>query len=116
MTTFQFDAYVTTVLFDRSGRALFALGERNIGGAFSQDVGALHRIGLAKAAVEARKSQDVLARTKEQIALNLRNRDAGAISELKVAEAVQNRKVEDDNLKQAEAVVVEALAGLQQAE
>jgi multidrug resistance efflux pump len=68
----------------------------------------------ARAVAKARHAQDVLARTKEKIALNLRKRDPGAISTLKVAEAEQNRKAADDNLAQAEAAVNEALAAQQQ--
>jgi multidrug resistance efflux pump len=70
----------------------------------------------ARAGVDKAKAQDDLARTEEKIALNLKKMDPGAISELKVAKARQNRKATDAALKQAEAGVGEALAAQQQAD
>src|SRR6266852_4627157 len=61
------------------------------------------------------KAQDDLAKTQEQIALNLKKMDPGAISTLKVAEAVQNRLAADAGLNQAEAGVGQSQAALQQA-
>ncbi len=73
-------------------------------------------VANARAAVNKAKAQDDLARTEEKIALNLRKMDSGAISELKVARAQQNRKAADAAVKQAEAGVGEALAAQQQAD
>jgi multidrug resistance efflux pump len=70
----------------------------------------------AQAGVVKARASDDLARTDEQIALKLRKMDAGAISELKVTEAVQNRKAADAALKQAQTGADEAQAGVQQAE
>jgi membrane fusion protein (multidrug efflux system) len=67
--------------------------------------------GIAKA-----KAADDLAKTEEQIALNLQKMDAGAISTLRVTQAVQNREAADAALKQARAGADEAQAGVQQAE
>lgn len=67
--------------------------------------------GLAKA-----KAADDLAITQEQIALNLQKTDVGAISTLKVTEAVQNRVAADAAVRQADAGVNQAQAALQQAE
>src|SRR5262249_55205951 len=76
------------------------------------------RAGLANAQEGAAKAKasDALAKTEEQIALDLRKMDAGAISKLKVAQAVQNRKATDAALQQARAAVDEAQAGVRQAE
>src|SRR5262245_10254059 len=56
------------------------------------------------------------AKTQEQIALNLQKSDSGAISTLKVAEAVQNRAAADAAVKQAEASLNQAQAAQRQAE
>jgi multidrug resistance efflux pump len=61
------------------------------------------------------KAQDDLARTQEQIALNLQKLDSGAISVLKVDEAVQNRLAADAAVLQADAGVGQAQAAQQQA-
>jgi multidrug resistance efflux pump len=70
----------------------------------------------AKAAVAKASAADELARTEEQIALNLRKMDAGAISALKVTQTVQNRKAADASLKEAQSGAEEAQAGKRQAE
>jgi multidrug resistance efflux pump len=62
------------------------------------------------------KAQDDLARTQEQIALNLQKINAGAISVLKVAEAVQTRVAADAAVTQAESGVTQAQAAERQAE
>jgi multidrug resistance efflux pump len=70
----------------------------------------------AQAALTRAKAEDNLARTEERIALDLRKEDPGAISDLKVAKAVQNRAAKDAAVKQAEAGVGQAAAALQQAD
>jgi multidrug resistance efflux pump len=70
----------------------------------------------AQAGVAKAKAADDLAKTEEEIALNLRKMDAGAISTLKVTQAVQNREAADAALKQAQTGAEEARAGVQQAE
>src|SRR5262249_28807951 len=68
------------------------------------------------AAADKAKAEDNLAVTEEKIALDLRKVDPGAISDLKVAKAVQNRQAADAALKQAEAAVGEAVAAQGQAD
>jgi multidrug resistance efflux pump len=70
----------------------------------------------AQAGVVKAKASDDLAKTEEQIALKLQKMDAGAVSTLRVAQAVQNREAADAAVKQAKAGVEEAEAGVQQAE
>jgi multidrug resistance efflux pump len=70
----------------------------------------------AQAGVVKAKAADDLARTEEQIALNLQKMDAGAISTLKVTQAVQNREAADAALMQSQTGAEEARAGVQQAE
>ncbi len=70
----------------------------------------------AQAGVAKAKASDDLAKTEEQIALNLQKMNAGAISALKVTQAVQNRQAADAALKQAQTGADEAQAGVQQAE
>src|SRR5262249_3169204 len=70
----------------------------------------------AQAAVTRARAADDLARTEEQIALDLRKMDAGAISKLKVAEAVQNRAAADASVTEAQSGAEEAQASKRQAE
>jgi multidrug resistance efflux pump len=70
----------------------------------------------ARATLTKTKALDELAKTEEKIALDLRKRDPGAISDLKVAKAVQDREAQDAAVKQAEAGVGQAAAGVQQAD
>jgi membrane fusion protein (multidrug efflux system) len=70
----------------------------------------------AKAAVEKAKALDELAMTEEKIAVGLQKVDPGAISDLKVAKAVQNRQAADATLRQSQAGVNEALAAQSQAD
>jgi len=70
----------------------------------------------AKFAVEKAKAQDDLAMTEEKIAVGLQKVDTGAISELKVAKAVQSRQAADAALNQSKAGVIEALASQGQAD
>ena len=61
------------------------------------------------------QAADDLAKTEEQIALNLQKSDAGAISVLRVSQAVQNRQAADAAVDQAKSGVVQAQAAQQQA-
>jgi multidrug resistance efflux pump len=70
----------------------------------------------AQAGVTKAKAADELAKTEEQIALNVQKMDAGAISTLRVTQAVQNRQAADAALKQAQTAADEAQAGVQQAD
>jgi multidrug resistance efflux pump len=70
----------------------------------------------AQAGIAKARAADDLARTEEQIALNLRKMDTGAISTLRVTQAVQNREAADAALRQAQTGAAEAQAGVQQAE
>src|SRR5262249_5889878 len=70
----------------------------------------------SEAAVTKARAADDLARTEEQIALNLQKSDAGAISTLRVTQAVQNRAAADASLKEAQSGVNEAQASKRQAE
>lgn len=69
----------------------------------------------AQANLNKVKAQDDLAKTQEQIAVNLQRIDSGAISQLKVDEAIQNRLAADAAVKQADAGVSQAVAAQQQA-
>src|SRR5262245_14532673 len=73
-------------------------------------------LASAQAGVAKARASDELAKTQEQIDLNLQRRDAGAISTLKVTESVQNREAADAALKQAQMQADEAHAGVGQAE
>jgi membrane fusion protein, multidrug efflux system len=70
----------------------------------------------ARSALTKSMADDELAKTDETIAVGLQKTDPGAISELKVAKAVQNRQAADAAVAQAQAGVNEALAGKQQAD
>jgi membrane fusion protein, multidrug efflux system len=59
---------------------------------------------------------DDLAKTQEQIALNIQRADKAAISLLNVAKATQERQEADAAVQQAEAGVTQAQASVQQAE
>jgi multidrug resistance efflux pump len=72
-------------------------------------------VANARAGVAKAKAADDLAITEETIALNLQKTDTGAISELNVKKAVQNRQTMDAALKQADAGVTEAVAAQAQA-
>jgi len=69
----------------------------------------------AQANLTKAKASDDLARTEEQIALNLQKTDPGAISVLKVTQAKQKCAESAAAVKQAEAGVAEANAAEQQA-
>lgn len=73
-------------------------------------------VAHSEAGVRTAKAADDLAKTEEQIAMNLQKADAGAISELGFNQAVQNREAADAALQAAQIGVDEAQAALQQAE
>lgn len=73
-------------------------------------------VANSQASVLKAKAADDLAKTEEQIAVNLQKTDAGAISALRVTQAVQSREAADATLQSAETGVNEAQAALQQAE
>ncbi|HEV3445630.1 MAG TPA: biotin/lipoyl-binding protein [Gemmataceae bacterium] len=70
----------------------------------------------AQANLNKVRAQDDLAKTQEEIAVNLQRTDAGAISALKVAEAIQNRVAADAAVNQAAAGVTQAVSSELQAE
>ncbi len=72
-------------------------------------------VANAQAGLNKAKAGDDLARIQEQIALNLQKTDTGAISQLKVDEAIQNRLAADAGVMQADAGVAQAQAAQQQA-
>ena len=72
-------------------------------------------VANAQAALNKVKAADDLARTEEQIALNLQKADPGAISVLRVTEAKQKRIEADAAVVQADAGVTAAKAAQQQA-
>ena len=69
----------------------------------------------AQASVTKAKAADELAKTQEQIALNIQRANAGAISVLNVAKARQEREQADAAVQQAEAGVIQAQASALQA-
>ena len=73
-------------------------------------------VASAQAALKKAKAQDELAKTEEQIALNTQKADPGAISALRIAQAVQNRQVGDAAVIQVEAEVAQALAAQRQSD
>jgi multidrug resistance efflux pump len=67
-------------------------------------------VANAVAALTQAKAADELAKTEEQIALKVQKTYSGAISELKVTQAVQNRLAADATVSQATAAVAQAQA------
>ncbi len=72
-------------------------------------------VANSEAGVVKAKAADDLAKTEEQISVNLQKSDAGAISALRVTQAVQNREAADAALQAAGTAVDQAQAALQQA-
>lgn len=70
----------------------------------------------AEANVTKAKAADALAKTQEQIALNIQQQNAAAISKLTVAQATQQREEADAAVAQAQAAAVQADAGIISAE
>ncbi|UGY20786.1 efflux RND transporter periplasmic adaptor subunit [Bradyrhizobium septentrionale] len=69
----------------------------------------------AQAILAKAKAADELAKTQEQIALNIQRVDKAAISQLNVAKAAQERQEADAAVQQAEAGLAQAQASAQQA-
>jgi multidrug resistance efflux pump len=69
----------------------------------------------AQAGLNKAKAADELAKTQEQIALNIQRADVAAISKLKVTEATQQRQEADAAVEQAQAAFTQAQAAEQQA-
>jgi multidrug resistance efflux pump len=72
-------------------------------------------VANAQANLNKAKAGDDLAKTQEQIALNIQRADVAAISQLKVAEAKQQRQEADAAVEQAAAAVTQAQASDKQA-
>ena len=70
----------------------------------------------AQANVTKAKAADALAKTQEQIALNIQQQNAAAISKLTVAQAIQQREEADAAVAQAQAAAVQADAAVITAE
>jgi multidrug resistance efflux pump len=70
----------------------------------------------AQAILAKAKAADELAKTQEQIALNIQRADKAAISQLNIAKAAQERQEADAAVQQAEAALAQAQASVQQAE
>jgi multidrug resistance efflux pump len=73
-------------------------------------------VASAQAILKKAKAQDELAKTEEQIALNTQKADPGAISALRIAQAVQNRQLADAAVIQVEAEVAQAQAAQRQSD
>jgi membrane fusion protein, multidrug efflux system len=69
----------------------------------------------AQATLDKAKAADELAKTQEQIALNIQRADKAAISVLNVAKATQERQEADAAVQQAQASLAQAQASAQQA-
>jgi multidrug resistance efflux pump len=72
-------------------------------------------VANAQAGLDKAKAAAELAKTQEQIALSIQRADVAAISQLKVAEAKQQRQEADSAVQQAAAAVTQAQAAEQQA-
>jgi multidrug resistance efflux pump len=70
----------------------------------------------AQANLAKAKAADQLAKTQEQIALNIQQNNAAAISKLTVAQATQQRQEADAAVAQAEAAVLQATSAVAVAE
>ncbi len=73
-------------------------------------------ISNAQANLVKAKAADELAKTQEQVALNIQHQDKAAISVLNVAKATQERAEADAAVQQAEAGLAQAQASAQQSE
>jgi multidrug resistance efflux pump len=72
-------------------------------------------VANAQANLGKAKAADELAKTQEQIALNIQRQNAAAISQLNVAKAVQERQEADAAVQQAAAAVTQSQASEKQA-
>jgi multidrug resistance efflux pump len=77
---------------------------------------AIAGVANAKAMLNKAIAMAELSKTEEDIAVSLQKADAGAISELKVTKAKQDKIAADASVKQAQAGVNEALAAQKQAD
>ncbi len=73
-------------------------------------------VANAEAGVLKATAADDLAKTEEQLSLDLQKADAGAISSVRVTQATQSRKAANATLQAAGTNVNQAQAGVQQAE
>jgi membrane fusion protein, multidrug efflux system len=96
--------------------AQLATSKANVRQAESALATARSAIPNAEAALAKAKASDELAKTQEQIALNIQRVDKAAISQLNVAKATQERQEADAAVQQAEAALNQAQTSAQQAE
>jgi membrane fusion protein (multidrug efflux system) len=95
--------------------AQLATSKANVKQAEAALVTANAAVPNAQANLDKAKAADELAKTQEQIALNIQRADKAAISVLNVAKATQERQEADAAVQQAAAGVVQAQASAQQA-
>jgi multidrug resistance efflux pump len=76
---------------------------------------AVAAVANAQASLTKAKAADELAKTQEQIALNIQRQNAAAISQLNVAKATQERQEADAAVQQAAAGLAQSQASQQQA-
>jgi membrane fusion protein, multidrug efflux system len=95
--------------------AQLAASKANVKQAEAGVVTANAAVPNAEANLAKAKAADELAKTQEQIALNIQRADKAAISVLNVAKATQERQEADAAVQQAEAGVAQAQASAQQA-
>jgi multidrug resistance efflux pump len=99
----------------QAAQANIAKGQAGVTQARSAVAQADAAVANARAGVAKAKAADELAITEATIALNLQKADPGAISDLNVKKAVQNRQATDAALKQVTTAVGEASAAQAQA-
>jgi len=95
--------------------AQLAAAKANVKQAEAAVVTANAAVPNAQANLVKAKAADELAKTQEQIALNIQRQDKAAISVLNVAKATQEREQADAAVQQAEAAVVQAQSSALQA-
>jgi multidrug resistance efflux pump len=95
--------------------AQLAAAKANVKQAEAAVVTANAAVPNAQANLVKAKAADELAKTQEQIALNIQRQDKAAISVLNVAKATQEREEADAAVQQAEAAVVQAQSSALQA-
>jgi membrane fusion protein (multidrug efflux system) len=95
--------------------AQLAAAKANVKQAEAAVVTANAAVPNAQANLVKTKAADELAKTQEQIALNIQRADKAAISVLNVAKATQEREQADAAVQQAEAAVVQAQSSALQA-
>jgi membrane fusion protein (multidrug efflux system) len=95
--------------------AQLAAAKANVKQAEAAVVTANAAVPNAQANLVKARAADELAKTQEQIALNIQRQDKAAISVLNVAKATQEREQADAAVQQAEAAVVQAQSSALQA-